>query len=81
MAHCPSCGGIIGRDCYNPVDCAEISRRNDNYDIHELEYQIEILKQALIDNNIPIPDLEMKRQRQHNNYWFIGYNGDCDLPF
>jgi hypothetical protein len=22
---CPSCGGIVGRDCFNPVECASIS--------------------------------------------------------
>lgn len=27
MARCPSCGGILGRDCFNPVDCAMISER------------------------------------------------------
>lgn len=24
---CQSCGGILGRDCFNPVECAEITRR------------------------------------------------------
>ena len=23
--NCPSCGGVIGRDCFNPSECAEIS--------------------------------------------------------
>lgn len=26
MAQCPSCGGTIGRDCFNPNECAEITR-------------------------------------------------------
>lgn len=21
---CPSCGGVVGRDCFNPQECAEI---------------------------------------------------------
>lgn len=25
MGLCPSCGGVLGRDCFNPVDCAVIS--------------------------------------------------------
>jgi len=27
MRHCPSCGGIIGKDCFNPIECAEITER------------------------------------------------------
>ena len=23
---CPSCGGILGQDCFNPGECAEITR-------------------------------------------------------
>lgn len=25
MKSCPSCGGIIGRDCFNPIECAQIT--------------------------------------------------------
>lgn len=25
MRSCPSCGGIIGRDCFNPIECAQIT--------------------------------------------------------
>lgn len=27
MSHCHSCGGVIGRDCWNPQECAEITGR------------------------------------------------------
>lgn len=27
MSHCHSCGGVIGRDCWNPQECAEITER------------------------------------------------------
>ena len=76
MSQCPSCGGVIGRDCFNPVECADISNRMNSYDIQELEYQIQILKQTLIENNIPIPDLEIKKQNQDENYCFTD-----GLPF
>ena len=23
--HCQSCGGVLGRDCFNPQECAEIT--------------------------------------------------------
>lgn len=26
MSHCPSCGGMIGRDCFNPEECAWITQ-------------------------------------------------------
>lgn len=26
MSTCPGCGGIVGRDCYNPVECQQIAR-------------------------------------------------------
>lgn len=24
--NCPSCGGVVGRDCFNPQECMEITR-------------------------------------------------------
>lgn len=32
MRSCPSCGGIIGLDCFNPVECAEITYGLNCYD-------------------------------------------------
>jgi hypothetical protein len=32
MRTCPSCGGIIGRDCFNPIECAEITYQMNVYD-------------------------------------------------
>lgn len=26
MSNCPGCGGIVGRDCWNPQECAWIMR-------------------------------------------------------
>jgi len=26
---CPSCGGIVGRDCFNPMECAIITHREE----------------------------------------------------
>ena len=26
MSTCPSCGGILGRDCFNPQECAWITQ-------------------------------------------------------
>jgi len=27
MARCPNCGGIIGRDCFNPIECGWITQQ------------------------------------------------------
>ena len=27
MSMCQSCGGVIGRDCFNPQECMEITRQ------------------------------------------------------
>lgn len=27
MRTCPECGGVIGRDCFNPVECAQIGEQ------------------------------------------------------
>lgn len=32
MATCPSCGGVIGRDCFNTYDCAQITEANNIQD-------------------------------------------------
>ena len=64
MSHCPSCGGILGRDCFNPAECAEISRTNDGYGRQLLEHQIDILKAELEKHGIPIPDLHPKQESQ-----------------
>lgn len=29
MARCPHCGGVIGRDCFNPVECGWITQQMD----------------------------------------------------
>lgn len=36
MNRCPSCGGIIGKDCFNPVECAAISERMAQY--HDMNH-------------------------------------------
>lgn len=34
MALCNGCGGVVGRDCYNPQECEEICRsKAEQYDI------------------------------------------------
>jgi len=27
VSWCPSCGGVVGRDCFNPEECAWISQQ------------------------------------------------------
>lgn len=46
MNICPSCGGVIGRDCFNPRDCAEISK---NYNVDDKVNQITNLIKDMLD--------------------------------
>lgn len=32
MSRCPSCGGVINRDCFNPIECAQITENQRQYD-------------------------------------------------
>lgn len=59
MAICNGCGGVIGRDCFNPIECESISQQYTN---EELERQVEILTKLLIENSIPVPDFSEKSE-------------------
>lgn len=89
MDHCFGCGGIIGRDCYNPAECVEISHRIDSDNeqqakyfkdlIEELEYQFCVLKEILECNNIPVPNFEPEKVAETASSKSWGF--DDDLPF
>ena len=50
MATCQSCGGIIGRDCFNPEECAWITQQQANqceaarYNAEEAHHSLQQLK-------------------------------------
>lgn len=58
---CDGCNGIIGRDCFNPIECLEISRQMDNSNEQQNFEHIEALRsiideqkkalQYILDNN------------------------------
>jgi hypothetical protein len=61
---CSGCGGTLGRDCFNEAECVEISRqRESDYremeglwnQISELQYKVDLLEEALYQNDIPLP--------------------------
>ncbi len=60
MRSCPSCGGIIGRDCFNAVECAEITRRMDvakcNCGCDQLLGELDYIR------SVDMPHLESKIQ-------------------
>jgi len=41
---CKSCGGVIGRDCFNPKECEWISQRMVTNEQHEQQGRIENLE-------------------------------------
>jgi hypothetical protein len=50
MATCQSCGGVIGRDCFNPEECAWITQQQANqceaarYSAEEAHHNLQQLK-------------------------------------
>lgn len=38
MSICQSCGGVIGRDCFNPKECAWIGEQQEQQQLHELQH-------------------------------------------
>jgi hypothetical protein len=47
MMTCSSCGGVIGRDCFNPSECAEITRQMAENGRNDLREENERLKSAI----------------------------------
>ena len=61
---CQGCGGKLGVDCWNEIDCMEIGRRQEMDSIehqdmlnrfYELESKIDLLENMLIAHGIPLP--------------------------
>ena len=69
---CLGCGGVIGRDCYNPVECLEISNSNRHYEMEELYQKVEILEYTLFEHGIPLP---------YNRAYLEREEYDEDIPF
>jgi len=81
MARCNSCGGVLGRDCFNPMDCAMISAREDSYERQrlytteeKLNRLIEILQEKGIDVSELIEPVPVEPK-------YILSNTVDDLPF
>lgn len=79
MSICQGCGGIVGRDCYNPIECYQISLQ-DAHDLHIIEFlqrdlisaeeRVIFLEQFILDSGLEIP------------YPIVEENNDEDwLPF
>ena len=61
MSICRACGGVLGRDCFNETECMNISNNNQNYaeyEIKQLRHELLILRKAIVDFGIPIPEIE-----------------------
>ena len=78
MRLCRGCGGVLGRDCFNEMECISITHSQQS----NIEYRIEVLEQTvfkLIDmlkkHNINFQLISEMPQRVE--YW----NPTDDLPF
>ena len=75
MSTCPSCGGVINRDCYNPIECAQISSSQDQHEMLMLNAKVDMLIKSLKGNGIKIPNLNPPQPESTQT------NFDDDLPF
>lgn len=66
MATCNSCGGVLGRDCFNPQECAEISFSVEQNLRHQAETEGEHLKRRVEDLENRLQAVEMLLQQQKN---------------
>ena len=69
MSRCNGCGGVIGRDCFNPSECLEIAY--DGYlleflqwDLLVVEERIKYLEEFIVNNGleIPYPEVEINNE-------------------
>ena len=61
---CNSCGGIIGRDCFNPEECAYISERIEAKRVHEQERYINSQQQKIDDLTAKLLKLEKTNKNE-----------------
>lgn len=66
MSRCHGCGGVVGRDCFNPVECEQITRSMATEYQTQPDYQSHIhsLEQTLADLTI-----ENQRLRDDFSKW------------
>ena len=60
MSVCQSCGGIIGRDCFNPVECAEITAQQA---MQSQQFQAE---NAELKRKIALHEIQVYHQNEEN---------------
>jgi len=66
---CDSCGGVIGRDCFNPIECAQITANLNNYQEqpvfdNKFKEAVELLRSlADIQNGAPL----VRDEKEWNN--------------
>lgn len=60
MNACPSCGGIIGIDCFNPQECAEISYQQQQFAQRDTDNTIQSICERLDKLEIQVAELKAK---------------------
>lgn len=66
--YCNSCGGIIGRDCFNPQECAEISYAQEQNQRQEQEYCNLSLESRIVSLETKIEELSNKIKFLENQH-------------
>lgn len=93
MAICNSCGGVIGTDCFNPVECAQITAYMNNVNVefykNRIQQACEIINKlydvincdTLVMNGVDLSDAEIFIRENYKPAIERSKIDDEDLPF
>lgn len=62
MKMCPSCGGIIGQECFNPDECALITMQMEADQKREQDQRIQDLEIRCIQMEAQLQEITQKAQ-------------------
>lgn len=80
---CRACGGVLGRDCFNEIECMSISAREESYkqgQYEELQRRFDKLLEILAANDINVSELMFPDSKINSDSTYI-HESDDGLPF
>lgn len=57
MSRCQGCGGVVGRDCFNPVECLQIAQSMMWNDGQQYQQELAQLKNEVYVREQPKPNV------------------------
>lgn len=80
---CRACGGVLGHDCFNEIECMSISAREESYkqgQYEELQRRFDKLLEILAANDINVSELMFPDSKINSDSTYI-HESDDGLPF